>query len=126
MHIDLLKITGSLLGAFILSKILFWIFSPSEIIGAVLIYISVLALYGLQLTQWSEKSRISIFNIEIYSSEKVYQQYRIFGVIPISKKIKVENNTSFFGGNLIEEVILKKLPQRFLFSLLPFGALRKI
>jgi len=119
MHFESLKIVGSVIGAIVSIKIIFWLFSPSEIWTIILIFVFIFFAYGIQITEWTENESFSIFGLNIYHSSKVYQQYRVFGIIPISKRRLLETHHTILGD--LEPAIL--VPTKTLISMLPFGAL---
>jgi len=115
MRLDILKIVGSVIGAIVSFKIIFWLFLPSEIWTIIFIFFA----YGIQTTEWTENESISIFGLNIYQSSKVYQQYRVFGIIPISKTRHLETHRSILKD--LDPIVLA--PTKTLISMLPFGAL---
>lgn len=120
MNIDLLKITGSIVGAIISLKILFFIFNPSELLIIILIGVLLFISYGIHSTEWDEHSSFSIFGINIYNSKRVFQQYRILGIIPLSRATLVRKEHSVFD-ELNPTVALPLVKTTI--SALPFGAL---
>jgi hypothetical protein len=119
MRLEILKIVGSVIGAIISLKIIFWLFSPSEIWTIVLIFAFIFFAYGIQTTEWTENESLSIFGFDIYHSRKVYQQYRVFGIIPISKTQLLESHHSILED--LDPLVL--IPTKTAISMLPFGAL---
>jgi len=119
MHFETSKIIGSIIGAIISFKIIFWLFSPSELWTIIFIFAFIFLAYGIQPTEWVEEKSFSLFEIDIYSSRKVCQQYRIFGLIPITEKKYVETHYSLFED--LEAPIL--LVSKTAISTIPFGAL---
>jgi hypothetical protein len=119
MRLEILKIVGSVIGAIISLKIIFWLFSPSEIWAIVLIFAFIFFAYGIQTTEWTENESFSIFGLNIYNSSKVHQQYRVFGIIPISKTKLLESHHSILED--LDPPVL--IPTKTAISMLPFGAL---
>ncbi len=119
MHLEMFKIVGSVIGAIFSFKIIFWLFLPSEIWTIIFIFVFIFFAYGIQTTEWTENESFSIFGLNIYHSSKVYQQYRVFGIIPISKTRLLETHNSILED--LDPTIL--VPTKTLISMLPFGAL---
>jgi len=120
MHVEILKIIGSVIGAILSLKVIFWLFAPSEIWTIVFIYIFVMIAYGIQVAEWTEEENFSLFGFNIYHTRKVYQQYRIFGIIPISEKQSLRTDHSLLAD--LDPVIALPMAKTAI-SALPFGAL---
>ncbi len=118
-HLEILKIVGSAIGAILSLKFIFWLFSPSEIWTIVLIGILIMFVYGIHVVEWSEDTRISLFGLDIYHKRKVWQQYRIFGIIPITQKQCLVTKHSVLTD--LGPIALP-IAQTFI-STVPFGAL---
>ena len=119
MHLEILKIVGSVIGAIVSFKVIFWLFLPSEIWTIIFISALIFFTYGIQTTEWTENESFSIFGLNIYHSSKVYQQYRVFGIIPISKIRHLETHYSILKDLDPNALVATKT----FISMLPFGAL---
>lgn len=97
MNIQILKIIGAFVGAIAVVKGIFLVFSPSELWTIILIGAFIVVAYFIQPTQWAEEDRISIFGYNIYESREVYQQYKLFGVIPILPKRTIQKEKSLLS-----------------------------
>lgn len=97
----------------------FFIFSPSELWTIILIGAFIFVAYFIQPIQWAEEDRIFIFGYNIYESREVYQQYKLFGVIPILSKRILQKEKSLlselpaFVPALAEDII----------ATIPFGTI---
>ena len=121
MNIDIIKIFSAVIGAIGSFKLIFWLFNPTEMITITFIGVVILLAYGVQSTEWAEHDSFFIFGLNIYKAKKVYQQYRIWGIIPITKANIIEREYSILEDVDAIEVISSKT----FLSLLPFGALKK-
>ena len=61
MRLEILKIVGSVIGAIVSFKIIFWLFSPSEIWTIIFVFVFIFFAYGIQTTEWTETKSFSIF-----------------------------------------------------------------
>lgn len=117
MHTDLIKILGSVLGFIISWELIFWLFSPSELLVIIMINILLFFAYGIKLVEWSEESSWSFFGITAYSSKKIKQQYKILGLVPISRIYTIKSHRSILENLTPEDVLpLAKM----ILNLLPF------
>lgn len=117
MHTDLIKLLGSVLGFIISWEFIFWLFSPSELSVIIMINVLLFLAYGIKLIEWSEESSLSLLGISIYSSEKIKQQYKILGFVPISGIRTTKSRQSILKNLTPEEVLpLAKM----ILNLLPF------
>jgi hypothetical protein len=120
MHYDLLKLFGSALGFIICWKLIFLIFSPSELSVMILVVALLISAYGIHFIEWPEDSSFSILGLSIYRSRKIKGQYRILGIIPISSTITTKTHISILeelGPYVVYPVA------KIAISTLPFGGL---
>jgi hypothetical protein len=120
MKFDLIKTIISVIGFVASWKIIFFIFSPSELSVIIIITLLLFAAYGIQLIEWPEESSVTILGLSVYESRKIKQQYRIFGLIPISGVMTIKSQGSFFK-DLDPYVALPFI--KAVISSVPFGGL---
>ncbi len=124
MHTDIVKIAGSFIGVAAVVFIMSNFFSPFETVFTFLLYFLVIAAYGIQLIEWSEHRKFSVFDIDVYKDERIYRQYKIFGIIPISPKKKVKQDISVLDNlsdeqkAFIKDTILYLITNKFVISMI--------
>ena len=117
MHTDLIKLLGSVLGFIISWKLIFWLFSPSELSAIIMVNVLLFFAYGIKLVEWSEESSWSFFGVSAYRSKKINRQYKIFGFMPISSIYTIK----FHRGILDDHAPKDFLPlAKMALNLLPF------
>ena len=123
MHLDLRKTAVSILGYLVAWKIIFYIFSPGETSIIILVSIILVCLYGIQIVEWPEKEKTTIFGVMVNSHEKIYSQYTLFGILPISNKKIIQHEKAYF-----KEVDISKIGRLIdvAKSALPFGGILSI
>ncbi len=97
-HLNLVNTGIAVACFFAFFRLLFWVFDPSEFLTMALCVLVPLAAYGVQPVVWSESSSTSIFGFPVRKEEKIHQQLRIFGLIPVGKPKVVQSASSYFSN----------------------------
>lgn len=114
MHFNIQRIVAGILGTLVSVKFLFWFFTPTEMIATGTIWFIIFLAYGIQRVEWTENGGSWFSGLCLGTFEYTYQQWRIYGIIPISPKITIKRqiNISRITGLFIKSFIM---------SLIPFG-----
>jgi len=129
MHFNIEKTIGCIVGLVLFLKIVFVIFSPTEMVQILTISLVAFAAYGVQRVEWNEGETWTVFGICVYQNRRVLSQWTICGLIPISKAVVEENSHAIIPNSEDAKVIGNLfisygLP--FILSVLPFGGYRKL
>ena len=96
MNINLVKAIGGVVGYVVICWVLFLVFTPRELLFIILIPLCVSICYMIRTVEWVEESTFSIFGVSVYSTRRVKQQHRLFGVVPVSAVRSMEVEKSLF------------------------------
>lgn len=129
MHINAEKTIGAVVGAILCVKLVFIVFPGTELLQILAVAMFVFLAYGVQRVEWNEGASWTVFGICVYRSRRVFSQWTVFGLIPVSKPIVEESRHEVIPNADDAKAIagfLMNYGIPILLSILPFGGYRRL